>query len=182
MNGNFYFYRAMSPHLQKLYASIEKQREQLLYSLRLLSNERRNEYQAGKWSIHQIIAHLITAERLSVQYLNKKILGVNEARDSGMLEEMKMILLIISQRLPLKFKAPKAVTDQTSKETDFNKLVEQWDQTRRELKTLLDRVEEQHVNRKIYKHVRVGMMNVKHALKFFREHVNHHTPQIKRLA
>ena len=172
----------MNTDLQKLLGKIEKQREQLLYSLTPLSNERRNANRPGQWSIHQIIAHLITAERLSVQYLNKKILGVKEAGDTGLLEEMKMALLIISQRMPLKFKAPQVVISQTPHETDFDKLAEQWDQTRRELKEVLDRIEDHHVNRKIYKHVRVGMMNIKHALRFFREHVSHHTPQIKRLA
>jgi hypothetical protein len=172
----------MTPRLEKLFGTIETQRQSLLFSVKNMPREKRNDHPAGKWSINQIISHLITAERLSVQYLNKKILGVSDTKDTGVLEEVKMILLIISQRLPLKFKAPGVVTGQTSKETDFDKLVEQWDQTRRDVKALLDRVEEQHVNRKIYKHVWLGMMNVKHALKFFREHVNHHTPQIKRLA
>ncbi len=87
-----------------------------------------------------------------------------------------------SQRLPLKFKAPKVVVDQTSKETDFNKLTEEWDKVRGELKGLLDRIEDRHLKRKIYKHVRVGMLNIQHALKFLGEHVGHHAPQIKRLA
>ena len=140
-----------------------------------------NEHEAGKWSVNQIIAHLIAAENLSIQYLNKKILAINDVKDSGLLEQLKMILLVVSQRLPLKFKAPKIVVDQTSPETDLNKLIAAWDSTRLELKNVLERIENQHIKRKVYRHVRVGMLNIQHALKFIGEHVGHHTPQIKKL-
>ena len=171
----------MHPRLKNLFESIESQRQSLLLSLREFPREKLNRQPKGKWSINQIIAHLISAERLSVQYLNKKILGVNEADDTGFAEEVKMLLLIASQRLPFKFKAPKIVVDQTSTETDFNKLMEEWDQTRAALRHTLDQIEERQLKRKIYRHVRMGMMNIQHALKFFREHVIHHTPQIKQL-
>jgi hypothetical protein len=171
----------MVPRLERLYDGIEKQRYNLLTPLRSLSNDKLNAHPPGKWSINQIIAHLITAEDLSILYLNKKILGVNEEADSGLIEEMKMILLILSQRLPLKFKAPTMVVDRTSRETDLNILIADWDKTRVELKNILDRIESHHINRKIYRHVRMGMLNIQHTLKFIGEHVGHHTPQIKDL-
>lgn len=171
----------MDHHLQRLYDKIETQRKALLLPLRELSNDELNTHPPGRWSINQIIAHLITAEDLSIVYLNKKILGIKEADDSGLLEEMKMLLLIVSQRLPLKFKAPKMVVDRTSDESDLDKLIEAWDLTRLDLKKILDRIESQHIKRKIYRHVRVGMLNIQHTLKFIGEHVGHHTPQIKKL-
>ncbi len=123
----------MDARLQHLYNKIETQRKVLLLSLHKLSNEELNAHPPTKWSINQIIAHLITAENLSLQYLNKKILGIDEAKDSGLVEELKMILLIVSQRLPLKFKAPKLVADRTAKETDINELIKEWNNSRSEL-------------------------------------------------
>ncbi len=171
----------MNPRLQKLFIAIESQREILLLSLHPLSNEKLNDHPQGKWSINQIIAHLITAEKLSINYLNKKMLGIDEAKDSGFVEELKMILLIVSQRLPLKFKAPKAVVDQTAKETDIHKLVDEWNKTRSALKNILERIEDHHLKRKIYRHVVAGMLNIQQALQFLYEHVRHHTPQVKYL-
>lgn len=171
----------MNPRLQQLYGDIEKQKEILLHSLRGLPREKLNNHPQDKWSINQIIAHLIAAERLSINYLNKKILGVNQVKETGLVEELKMILLTVSQRLPLKFKAPKIVIDQTAKETDLDKLVDEWDKTRAELKNILDRIEDHQLKRKIYRHVRAGMLNIQQALKFFYEHVQHHTPQVKYL-
>ena len=171
----------MNARLQNLYNEIETQRKMLQHSLIGASEEKLNKHPAGKWSVNQIVAHLIAAENLSIRYLNKKILGINDLKDSGLLEESKMILLVVSQRLPLKFKAPKIVVDQTSPETDLNKLIAAWDSTRLELKNVLERIENQHIKRKVYRHVRVGMLNIQHALKFIGEHVGHHTPQIKKL-
>jgi hypothetical protein len=171
----------MNPRLQKLYSEIETQREMLLLSLHHLSYEKLNDHPQGKWSINQIIAHLISAENLSVQYVKKKILGVNEVKDTGFFEELKMVLLVSSQRLPLKFKAPKVVVEKTSNETNLTKLAEEWEKSRLDLKNILEQLEDRHLQRKIYKHVRVGMLNIQHALKFFREHVRHHAPQVKYL-
>jgi len=171
----------MNPLLQYLYNKIETQRAAVLLSLRDLSDEQLNEHPPGKWSVNQILAHLITAEKLSIQYLNKKILGINQAKDSGFVEELKMLLLVVSQRLPLKFKAPKVVVDHTFKETDINKLITEWNNAREDLKRVLNGISDQHLKRKIYRHVLMGMLNIQHALKFLGEHVRHHQPQIKNL-
>ena len=127
------------------------------------------------------MAHIITGERLSVQYLNKKILGISEAENSGVVEELKMIVLKLSQRLPFKFKAPRTVVEKTPSYQNLNNLIADWDNARSELKTLLEKFQDDQINKKVYRHVRAGLLNIQHALLFFREHIVHHAPQIKRL-
>lgn len=136
----------------------------------------------NQWSILQIIAHLVTAERLSVMYMQKKILGIGTAGDTGIWEEFKMGLLIISQRLPLKFKAPQAVVNQTTNATSLQQLEEEWNNVRSELQALLETIQPHQRKRKIYKHVVAGKLNAHQALRFFHEHFLHHLPQIQRLA
>ncbi len=170
----------MHPRLEHLYTDLEKQREKLLTPLRELKNEKLNHHLSEKWSINQIIAHLIAAERLSVMYLNKKMQGAETAEDTGLAEDIKMLLLIASQRLPMKFKVPKVVLENTSQERDFKKLELEWISVRADLKKTLNSVKATHLKRKIYKHVRAGMLNIQHAVKFLREHVGHHIPQIKK--
>ena len=171
----------MNPTLQNLFDKLEGQRQELLSSLINVPAEKLNASTNGKWSINQIIAHLITAERMSVQYLSKKLLGIEQAEDSGIWEEIKMVLLIASQRLPFKYKAPKKVVELTPAPTELNQLAEDWNQVRAEMKNILEQIENKHIQRKIFKHIRAGMLNIQHALKFSREHIIHHTPQIKRL-
>lgn len=171
----------MNVRLQKLFTEIELQREALLHSLQHLPHEKLNQQLRGKWSINQIIAHLIAAERLSVSYLHKKLRGANEAKDTGLFDDLKMALLIVSQRLPLKFKAPQLVVNHTTGETDLSRLTEEWIKTRGDLKNVLETFDEHHLKRKIYRHVVAGMLNIQQALQFLYEHVRHHTPQIKYL-
>lgn len=143
--------------------------------------EKLNHSQSGRWSINQIIAHLIAGEKLSVAYLQKKVLAINEVDNTGIYEEIKMIGLIISQRLPLKFRAPRVVVENTTQTSDLSLLVKEWDSVREELRQLLEKVKDDQINRRIYKHVRAGKLNIQHALIFFREHIIHHYPQLKRL-
>jgi hypothetical protein len=170
----------MNSRLQSLFDSLENQRQSLVSSLKNLPSERLNEHAPNKWSINQIIAHLISAEQLSVSYINKKMLGIDQTADTGFYEELKMLVLQISQRLPFKYRAPKKVVENTLHESDIIKLIEQWDLVRADLKSLLEKIEDHQIKRGIYRHVRVGLINIQHALKFFGEHVIHHTPQIKR--
>jgi uncharacterized damage-inducible protein DinB len=171
----------LNPILQKRFEEIESQRSQLITSLQKLSLGQLNHQPSGKWSVNQIIAHIITAEKMSVMYLTKKIQGIDEAEDSGFIQELKMVALIISQRLPFKFKAPRVVVENTSTSTDLKELEQEWNMVRSELKVILEKIKDNQTNRMIYKHVRAGKLNIKHALIFFREHIIHHQPQIEKL-
>ena len=174
----------MHPSFKILFDEIESQREKTLLAVKHLSAEQINRVPApGKWSIAQILSHLITAERLSLMYINKKIQGIAEAEDSGAWEEIKMGLLKISQRWPgLKFRAPQKVVEHTTFYQDLPTIGQEWDKVRKELSALFETIPDQYVNRKIYRHVRAGYLNARHALIFFREHITHHVPQIKKLA
>jgi uncharacterized damage-inducible protein DinB len=167
--------------LLALFDSLETQRKNLLVLISSLSTEQLNAHPEGKWSIAQLLSHLISSERLSVSYMNKKILGIQEAADTGLKEELIMILVKVSQRLPLKFKAPKVLAENTITYHTAEELSEAWEKIRMELKEVLGRFEEDQLKRKVYKHPVAGMLNSKQALQFFREHINHHTPQIKKL-
>ena len=173
----------MNADLQNLFDELEIQRKKTLDSLEALSHEQLNKAPfPGKWSAAQIVSHLVTAEQLSLRYMQKKVQGIKEAPDSGLWEELKISLLKISQRLPgLKFKAPKGVVENMAQYEDLVTMTLEWDKVRRELKSLLEKIPDNLVKRKIYRHAIAGYLNVKQSLLFFREHIIHHTPQIKKL-
>ena len=173
----------MLPPFQKLFDEIESQRKSILDSLRNMTSDQLNKAPApGKWSVSQILSHLVTAERMSVMYMQKKIQGIELTVDTGFWEEIKINLLKISQRLPgLKFKAPQRVVDNTTFYNNLLTIINEWDQVRGELKLLLEKIPDQYVNRSVYRHPFAGYLNIRQALIFFREHIIHHTPQIKKL-
>ncbi|MBL7873055.1 MAG: DinB family protein [Cyclobacteriaceae bacterium] len=171
----------MNTRLAQLFNTLEAQRTELLCLIQGISPETATKAPQGKWSIHQVISHLIASEQLSVKYLNKKILGIETAPKTGLTEELKMIMLKISQRFPFKFKAPKVVVENTPVYESLEELTEAWNKTRAELLTILEKFKDNQINRKVYKHPFAGMLNIQQALVFVHEHIFHHTPQIKKL-
>lgn len=170
----------MNSRLQTLYDQLESQRADLLNEVRTLTAEKFNQRPDGKWSTNQILAHVIAAERMSLQYLQKKVLALNEVSDTGFYEELKMVLLKVSQRLPgLKFRAPKIVLERTPSYGTFAELEADWEKLRIDLKAFLENLGDDHIKKRIYRHAVAGRLNVQHALLFFREHIVHHHPQIK---
>jgi hypothetical protein len=171
----------MHKNLFPLMAKLENQRKQIVSEISLISAERYNQSRNGKWSIATILTHIITSERLSLAYMKKKSRGIETAGEAGWREFFKSELLLISQRLPLRFKTPKAVLENTPPALSIESLTKEWAASRGELITFLETIDASHINKKIYKHPVVGKLNVFQALRFFREHIIHHLPQIKRL-
>jgi uncharacterized damage-inducible protein DinB len=171
----------MQPQLQKLFDKIEKQKQDLLLLIQSHNPAQLQHSSLGQWSLGQVYAHLITSERMSMQYLKKKYLGIQEQPRTGIIEELKIVALVISQRLPFKFKAPKVVQDNTPLLTDAGTIAEAWAATRLEMNELLNQFTADQLTRKVYKHPVAGRLNIQQAVRFFSEHMIHHTPQIKRL-
>lgn len=173
----------MNSSLEKLVDQIESQRSSVLQSVRGLTTEQLNRVPApGKWSAAEVLSHVITAERMSVAYMQKKIHGIEKASRSGAWEDLKLVILKVSQRLPgLKFKAPKRVVENTTLYRDFTSIETEWEKVRKDLRKMLDQIPEHGLKRMIYKHPIVGYLNVRHAVIFFHEHLYHHIPQIKKL-
>ncbi len=136
----------------------------------------------GKWSIAQVLTHIVTSEQLSLGYMKKKAQGVEQAKNSGLWESLKLFILIISQRLPmLKFKAPRVVVERTPPALPQRELFETWQKSRADLKHFLEGISEAHTRKLIYKHPVAGRLDARQALIFFGEHIRHHRPQLMRL-
>ena len=172
----------MNYKLEKLFAELENERQKLFQLLACVEEGiLQHNPQPDKWSVHQIVLHLFVSERLSLGYMKKKSLGIETFENSGWIESVKLLILILSQRLPFKFKAPKSVVQHTPTEITMDELKSQWEMMRQELKDFLIAIDDKNLKKKIYKHPRAGMLNVVQAVTFFREHYIHHRPQIERL-
>lgn len=163
------------------FKKLEAQRQTLINQLSTLPTEKLHTSTSGKWSIAQVLTHLVTSEKLSVGYMYKKSLGIDMLPNSGIKQSILSFVLKISQRIPLKYKAPKIVEENTPQELELPELIRQWDEVRSSLKGLLERIDSQHSKRLIFKHPVAGKLNAAQAVDFMYEHVNHHLPQIKHL-
>jgi hypothetical protein len=117
---------------------------------------------------------------MSLNYMKKKIQGIDKLKNSGWTESGKIVVLKISQRLPFKYKAPKQVLENTPNTLSVDELREQWDIVRNDLQIFLNNIEEKNCRKMIYKHPVAGYLDATQALMFFREHIHHHMPQIRK--
>jgi hypothetical protein len=171
----------MNQVLADQFQALEKQRAALAASLRTYSWEQLNHAPAGQWSAHQVLAHIITSEKLSVQYMKKKILGIQDTTDTNWVEDARMWVFKISQRLPLRYKAPPLVVERTTTYPAMEAMFMDWDLVRSDLKALLETIPGNLIKRRIYKHPVAGRINVQQGMTFFAEHIIHHQHQLKRL-
>src|SRR5688572_10808472 len=105
----------MHRKLQQIFDELEAERIKWLDKVSLLSKAQFEATPApGRWSVSYILTHIMTAEKLSLLYMKKKSLGINELDNSGIVEALKHLFLKASQRIPaIKFKAPQVVVDKT---------------------------------------------------------------------
>jgi hypothetical protein len=168
---------------QSIYHELERQRATVIDQVKDLSVEKFNYTPfPGKWSISQILTHILVAEQLSVGYMKKKALGIDQVASSGLSAACRLQLLIISQRIAtIKYKAPAVVLANTPPAFAMAELISRWEAHRQDLKVFLDSIEDKNIKKIIYKHPVAGRFDARQAMVFFREHINHHWPQIKRL-
>ena len=172
----------MNIQLLLTYQKLEHQRKQIVELINNLPEGVYTTAPAGKWSIAQILTHLLTAERLTVIYMKKKSLGIDSLRDSGFKQNVLSAILKLSQRIPfLKFTAPQVIVENTPEALSLEEVVSRWEKQRAELKEILESIPDKHARRLIYKHPIAGMLDAGQGVRFMYEHVNHHLPQIKRL-
>lgn len=171
----------MNSKLQHQLDLLEKLRTDITELIAHLDEMNFNRSVGKKWSVGQILIHIVTSETMALQYMRKKSLGIDKLENAGFIEPIKLTLLKISQRLPIKYKVPKAIYDKTPAAPSKEELFRSWEQSRSELKSFLETIEEKNINKKIFKHPIVGMFNVTQGVAFLREHLLHHKPQVVKL-
>lgn len=172
----------MNKAFKGIFEELQAQRESVLARVKQAPTEILNLSPApGKWSISQILTHLLTSERLSVGYMKKKSRGIEQVGNSGFVESLRLSLLIFSQRFPIKYKAPEVVVLNTPEPMPLDELINQWNRIRDELAAFLENMDDKNIRKIIYKHPIAGRLDARQAMIFFREHISHHTPQINRI-
>jgi len=170
----------MTPQLKRSFDRLEKERRRILLLIDPLTEEQFSRSVDGKWSVAQILTHIVTSENLALGYMKKKSLGLSSLPDSGFSEVVKLGLLKISQRLPIRYKVPKGIEERTPEPLDKQSLLKQWEAVRGELHALLSGIDKKHNRKLVFKHPVAGMFNAWQGVSFMREHLLHHLPQIQR--
>lgn len=171
----------MEPKLQQCFDLAEKHRNELIKSLQSYSEETLNRLPAPeKWSPIQVMHHLILSETNTINYLRKKMMGVASARKAGFSAKIRIWLTKLWLATSfLKRKAPPAIANVPDAAT-FTDTVTLWNNTRSQLKAILDELPQGAAERELFRHPVAGMFNLYQMIEFLDAHFRHHEVQIQK--
>lgn len=171
----------MDEKLQKLFNRLEKNRAGLLASLESLS-ENQLSYKPGsdRWSINEVIQHLILSEQGTHRYLLKKNQAATLPR-AGLPAKLRSIGLTLYLRLPVKFKTQARANVVPGGDASLGQLKQEWEAARQDLFRFITELPPERRRILIFRHPFAGYFDIYQTLRFIDEHIKHHFRQIRRI-
>ncbi|HLP95707.1 MAG TPA: DinB family protein [Saprospiraceae bacterium] len=159
-----------------------RQVEALLQEMGRIPSERLNQKPAGNgWSAIQTMHHLILVEAQSLAYLHKKLSFNPDLPKAGWAAGLKMIFLKWTLASPIKFKAPKSVgNDKLPEQDTLENVSAKWQQVRQSWTDLLTQMPDNLLDKAVYRHPRIGLINWLQTIDFIASHFKRHKAQILR--
>lgn len=171
----------MAKALIKKYDEIGALKDKFLKKAERLSNEQLNKMpEGGGWSAGQVLYHTAFAESGTILVIKKNLAEQKVTMKTDLGSFFRNILLVVSLRLPLKFKAPKAVSKVPDTIT-YEELKKYFDKNSADFRQILNDLPEELENKLIFKHPLAGLFNIDQTLSFTREHYLHHERQLDAL-
>jgi uncharacterized damage-inducible protein DinB len=131
----------------------------------------------GKWSVSQVMMHLVVAEEGALAYLKKKIEYGGHLR-AGLFAELRLSLLELAIKLPFRYKAPAIVAD--IPECTFEGANERWAAVRGEMRRTYTELDEAVIDHELFKHPMVGRFGLLQGIQFMHTHMTRHLGQVER--
>lgn len=172
---------ASRKELMTAFDKMESERQALINRLEKHSAEvLSTKPNANEWSVAEVIDHLRTAESGALLYMRKK-LEFGGHQKAGIGAGIKQKLLNLAVTLPIKYKAPKFLDVPASSDLNYEMVLSQWNEVRKQMRNDYERLDEKLIGNELFKHPSAGKMNAVHGAKFMRQHMNHHISQIDRV-
>ncbi len=172
----------MTQQMRSRWKSMQEELDALLKDLAAHDHALLNQRPAPeKWSVMQTVVHVMQSEKLTAAYLAKKLQHKRNFPKAGLGSRIRNILLQLSLRSSLKFKAPKAVSGSNLPEqARLVKVAEEWSGIRQEMEGLLRDIPPELLDKAIYRHPIVGLLSLPDMLKFLEGHFRRHRAQMYR--
>ncbi|MFA6955656.1 MAG: DinB family protein [Thermoanaerobaculia bacterium] len=134
----------------------------------------------GRWSVAQVISHIVLAETRTVGYVSKKRSDPSQLRPARLKQKLMAKLIVAAMNAPFSFRAPEVVAT-VPDNSDPGELRAQWARVRAELASLLDSIPDSLLGTCLFKHPYAGPMTLEAALDFMVAHASRHARQIERI-
>ncbi len=170
----------MDKSLQKLFAELTEKRAQLFAELEQYQpNQLAFKSSPEKWSMLQVVNHLLISEQQIYQYLCKK----NQAKTldpAGSTAAARSFFLNAFLKSPLRVSAPRQLPLPESPPA-LAEMRKDWDATRQDMEIFLAKLPAERLQKIIFRHPFAGRFNIAQTLKFMINHISHHIRQVRRI-
>lgn len=168
----------MDAKLKQKIKEFENKRVGLLNEVAYLDKEKLNARRIeGKWSVLEIIEHLVIAEREVMGGL--KDYDDLENREQSLKNGImyRLVMFVLKVGIPVKAPSKKMLP---KNELSFEDLRKKWDENQEWFRGYVEGLDEEGLKKAVFKHPVSGPINVEQAIEMSIAHIESHTKQIKK--
>lgn len=175
-----YLASGMNKKVIKNYERYCKKTQAELDSLKYLDTQLlQKQHFEGKWTIIQILDHLLIVEKEILLSIQKKS-AEPTLKTVKMRNHFYAFLVKIYLRSGKKVKAPSILPEPTNT-AELMQLRQEFDVVRKNTLDFIKAFPDDKKNKLIFRHPLAGMFTLKQTVSFLADHWDHHQPQIKKL-
>lgn len=135
----------------------------------------------NSWSALQNLNHLVLSEKLSLAYCNKKLSFNPKLKKAGVSSALGSLLVNASLRSPIKVKAPINVGSEALPLHDtLASIRKTWGENRTDMKDYIENLENEYIDRAVYKHPFGSRLSLLGMVSFFKAHMKRHRRQLRK--
>ena len=169
----------MLPKIEKAYQSLIKKRKDLSMQLGSLSMEvLRFKTGPDKWSIVEVIEHLVIAERSLLQQLETNVPASTLDAKSRTPDKYQTVIKVMERDIPVD--VPEESLEPHGRLT-IDELLNQWNDIRKRLQGLLAEIKLDNKDDPVYRHPYGGPLDIAESLHFIDVHFDNHMRQVARI-
>ncbi len=169
----------MLSDIQKTFDNLEIKYGKLLQQLNSLTNDELY-FKAGedKWSIVEVIEHLVMADENMLEQLTGKTSAVNLDPQDRSAKNFHIVIKVMTRDIPVD------VPDESMEphgQFALEELLDRWDDTRKKTRAYIDGINSEKAEDLVYRHPFAGPLNMAETLRFIDVHFDNHMRHIDKI-
>ena len=172
----------MNKKLFQKYDTLQFDRANILNYIKDLNNDTLHiKPGKDKWSLAQILFHIIKGEQYAFISLSNSLKPGAKLKNLGLSASVKFFILKSALKTKIKFKAP-PIARKVPESVNVNELLSKWNEIRTGINEVCLNITEDKLNKGVFKHPYIGLINLNQTLDFLVFHLKHHLEQIERIS
>lgn len=172
----------MKRDLESIFNELEKSKLDFVQLLEKFSKEQQSFKPAESWNMLQVVEHVISSEKGTLEYLKRKTLApydqIETANSESESNGDKLNNALISEK---RWQAPAVLMEPSGTQSLDNMLI-YWNDLRLDYLSFLQKLDINYHHRLVFKHPLAGRLDLAQTLEFLSNHIIHHSYQLQRIA